>query len=145
MEDCRQVITTINQYALNEPCEGEYRAFFQKLTADYYRYIAEFASGMELEQVKLEALRSYEEADEIDLHPNSPLKLGLSLNFAVFHYEVMKNPTGAIEIAEKTLLLAKKNVEVKSLNDFQEAESIIEQLEHNLILWKSSSQSSDNE
>lgn len=61
------------------------------MVGDYYRYIAETAQGEKLEQVKQAALASYNEASKLELPPCNPIKLGLALNFSVFHYEVMKN------------------------------------------------------
>ena len=85
----------INHKVLAKPCDGESKAFFVKMVGDYYRYIAENAKGAQLEQVKQNALKAYEEANKIALPPCNPIKLGLALNFSVFHYEVMKNHSAA--------------------------------------------------
>ena len=61
------------------------------MVGDYYRYIAENAKDSLLEEVKQGALKAYNEANKISLPPCNPIKLGLALNFSVFHYEVMKN------------------------------------------------------
>ena len=61
------------------------------MVGDYYRYISENTHGDLLEEAKQKALRSYQEANEIELAACNPIKLGLALNFSVFHYEVMKN------------------------------------------------------
>jgi hypothetical protein len=76
---------------LTKSSEVEARAFFVKMVGDYYRYIAETAQGDKLEQVKREALKAYQEASQLTLPPCNPIKLGLALNFSVFHYEVMKD------------------------------------------------------
>jgi len=76
---------------LSKPCDGEAKAFFVKMVGDYYRYISENAKDRKLEEVKQAALASYNEANSIDLAACNPIKLGLALNFSVFHYEVMKN------------------------------------------------------
>ena len=61
------------------------------MVGDYYRYIAENAKDSKLEEVKTKALEAYDRANKIELQPCNPIKLGLALNFSVFHYEVMKN------------------------------------------------------
>lgn len=81
-------------------CEGESKAFFVKMVGDYYRYIAENAKGALLESVKQNALKAYNEANQIPLPACNPIKLGLALNFSVFHYEVMKNHKMACELAD---------------------------------------------
>ena len=73
------------------------------MIGDYYRYISENAKGAQLETVKQNALKAYSEADKITLPPCNPIKLGLALNFSVFHFEVMKNHTAACELADRTL------------------------------------------
>ena len=73
------------------------------MVGDYYRYIAENAKDAKLEEVKTKALESYDKANKIDLAPCNPIKLGLALNFSVFHYEVMKNHKKACELADKAL------------------------------------------
>jgi hypothetical protein len=73
------------------------------MVGDYYRYIAETAQGDKLEQVKQAALKAYDEANQITLPPCNPIKLGLALNFSVFHYEVMKDQKRACELAESAL------------------------------------------
>ena len=73
------------------------------MVGDYYRYIAENVKDEKLEEVRQNALKAYTEANEIELPPCNPIKLGLALNFSVFHYEVMTNHSAACELADKAL------------------------------------------
>ncbi len=73
------------------------------MVGDYYRYIAENANKEILEQTKQKALKAYNEAIAVTLAPCNPIKLGLALNFSVFHYEVMKNHKLACDLAEQAL------------------------------------------
>lgn len=91
INDCQKVIDLINNKVLNKAIAEEPEAFFVKMVGDYYRYIAENAKGEGLEEVKKNALSAYERANKIDLAPCNPIKLGLALNYSVFHYEVLKN------------------------------------------------------
>ena len=134
--DCQQVIDMINNKVLAKPCDGEARAFFVKMVGDYYRYIAENAKGDQLEQVKQKALKAYNEANQITLPPCNPIKLGLALNFSVFHYEVMKNHKVACELADQALQEALDKIDELEEDDFRDAKSIIELLKENLTLWK---------
>ena len=126
----------INVHVLNKPCDGEPRAFFVKMVGDYFRYIAENAKGANLEQVKKSALRAYEEADQINLPACNPIKLGLALNFSVFHYEVMKNHKAACDLADSALQDALEKIDELEEDDFRDAKSIIELLKENLTLWR---------
>jgi 14-3-3 protein epsilon len=101
--DCKSIINLINSKVLSKPCDGEAKAFFVKMVGDYYRYIAENAKGALMEEVKQSALKAYSEANQITLPPCNPSKLGLALNFSVFHYEVLKNHKAACELADQAL------------------------------------------
>jgi len=117
-------------------CQGEAKAFFVKMVGDYYRYIAENAKAGLLEEIKKKALRAYEQANEIPLPPCNPIKLGLALNFSVFHYEVMKNHKIACDLADNALQEALDKIDELEEDDFRDAKSIIELLKENLTLWK---------
>ena len=86
-----------------EAGDEESKAFFVKMVGDYYRYISENAKEAKLEEVKNAALKAYNDANGISLPPCNPIKLGLALNFSVFHYEVMKDHKSACELADKAL------------------------------------------
>ena len=134
--DCETVINMINQKVLNKDCQPEAKAFFVKMVGDYYRYIAENAKDAKLEEVKQKALKAYDEANEISLPPCNPIKLGLALNFSVFHYEVMKNHAAACKLADEALQSALDKIDELEEDDFRDAKSIIELLKENLTLWK---------
>mmetsp|Transcript_113205 Transcript_113205/g.156357 ORF Transcript_113205/g.156357 Transcript_113205/m.156357 type:complete len:242 (-) Transcript_113205:78-803(-) len=142
--DCQRVIDIINSKVLAKACDGEAKAFFVKMVGDYYRYIAENAKGDNLEQVKVAALKAYDEANGIALQPCNPIRLGLALNFSVFHYEVMKNHKKACEIADSSLQEALDKIDELEEDDFRDAKSIIELLKENLTLWKEEDDDQDN-
>ena len=143
--DCQKVVDMINEKVLARPCEGEPKAFFVKMVGDYYRYIAENAKGDELETVRQYALKAYNEANSIELPPCNPIKLGLALNFSVFHYEVMKNHKAACELADQALQEALDKIDELEEDDFRDAKSIIELLKENLTLWKEEEEDGGNE
>ena len=142
--DCKKVVKMINDKVLAKSCDGEAKAFFIKMVGDYYRYIAENAKDSKLEEVKQKALQSYDEANNITLPPCNPIKLGLALNFSVFHYEVMKNHKMACELADKALQEALDKIDELEEDDFRDAKSIIELLKENLTLWKEEDDAGDN-
>jgi 14-3-3 protein epsilon len=134
--DCQRIVDMIQKEVLSKGCDGEGKAFFVKMVGDYYRYIAENAKGSTLEGVKQNALKAYNEANQITLPPCNPIKLGLALNFSVFHYEVMKNHKAACELADRALQDALDKIDELEEDDFRDAKSIIELLKENLTLWK---------
>jgi 14-3-3 protein epsilon len=135
-DDCQRIIDMINTKVLAKSCDGEPKAFFVKMVGDYYRYIAENAKGDNLEKVKQSALAAYNEANAITLPPCNPIKLGLALNFSVFHYEAMKNHKAACDLADQSLQDALDKIDELEEDDFRDAKSIIELLKENLTLWR---------
>ena len=103
IEDCERVIGIINDKVLAKDCGGEAKAFFVKMVGDYNRYISENAKADKLEAVKQAALAAYTDANNIEIPACNPIKLGLALNFSVFHYEVMKNHQEACKLADTAL------------------------------------------
>jgi hypothetical protein len=135
----------IKDKVLAKPCDGEPKAFFVKMVGDYYRYIAENAKGSNLEAVKQSALEAYNEANAISLPPCNPIKLGLALNFSVFHYEAMKNHKAACDLADQSLQDALDKIDELEEDDFRDAKSIIELLKENLTLWREEEEGGNNE
>ncbi len=142
--DCENVIQIIKSKVLNKASEVEAKAFFVKMVGDYYRYIAETAQGGKLEEVKQEALKAYQEASQLTLPPCNPIKLGLALNFSVFHYEVMKDHKQACVLADEALTAALEKIDELGEEDFRDAKSIIELLKENLTLWKEEEEGDNN-
>ena len=83
------------------------------MIGDYYRYVAESATEATLEEVKQGALTGYEEADKLSkgLNACNPIRLGLALNFSVFHYEVMNDHKKACELGEQALSEALEKID----------------------------------
>ena len=97
-----QIVECVEGKCLKLAAEDESKAFFQKMIGDYYRYVAESATEDKLDKVKQGALKGYEEADKFSksLNACNPIRLGLALNFSVFHYEVMNDHKKACELGE---------------------------------------------
>ena len=143
--DCQKIVDMIQSKVLSKSNQGgESKAFFIKMQGDYYRYIAENAKGPLLDQVKQLALKAYNEANQITMPPCNPIKLGLALNFSVFHYEVMKNHKAACELADQALQEALDKIDELEEDDFRDAKSIIELLKENLTLWKEEEEGGEN-
>jgi hypothetical protein len=94
--------------------------------------------------VKQEALKAYTEANQINLPPCNPIKLGLALNFSVFYYEVMKDHKKACQLADESLQAALDKIDDLGEDDFRDAKSIIELLKENLTLWKEEEENDGN-
>jgi len=137
--NCDEIIGLIRADVLTKATDDESRAFFLKMIGDYCRYIAESAKGDRLEKTKTDALAAYDEACKIaekSLNACNSIRLGLALNFSVFHYEVMQNVKKACELGDKALTDALDKLDDCDEETFRDAQSIIELLRENLGLWK---------
>jgi len=118
------------------------------MVGDYYRYVAESASGSQLEEVKTGALEYYNKATDLsskDLNACNPIRLGLALNFSVFYFEVMNDHKKACELGETALQNALEKIDDCDEETFRDAKSIIELLKENLSLWKEEEDDNKND
>ena len=61
-EKCMGIVAIIRDKCLKLAADDESKAFFHKMIGDCYRYVAEFASDSNLQEVKQGALQGYGEA-----------------------------------------------------------------------------------
>ena len=136
-KNCQDIIDMIKADGMRTS-DPEGKAFFLKMIGDYYRYMAESAQGDVLDRARSGALENYKlaEAAGQNLNACNPIKLGLALNFSVFHYEVMQDSKEACKLAETALQEAMNKIDEVDEETFRDAKSIIELLKENLTLWK---------
>ena len=146
-KNCGRVIDIVKSKSLAKAGDDEAKVFYLKMIGDYYRYTAETAQGAKLEEVTENAKTFYEQATEaaIKLKPYNSNKLGLALNFSVFHYELKNDSTKACEIAEEALNGARDEIDNMDNDEARDALSIIELLKENLDLWKEEEGGEDNQ
>ena len=144
---CNKVIEIVKEYSLAKATDDEAKTFYQKMIGDYYRYIAENATGDSLEKATNGALEHYDLAQKAaePLKPYNSTKLGLALNFSVFHYEVKSDTSKACSLAEEALDAAKQNTDNMDNEDARDALSIVELLKENLALWKEEDQNDEKD
>jgi len=135
---CISIVNIVKDSCMGVAATDETKAFFYKMIGDYYRYVAECAQGDQLDTVKNGALENYQlaQTSSESLNACNPIRLGLALNFSVFHYEVMNNHKQACELGEAALSDALEKIDDVDEETFRDAKSIIELLKENLSLWK---------
>jgi 14-3-3 protein epsilon len=80
--------------------------------------LAEFKSGDDRKEAADQSLKAYQEASiaaETELPPTHPVRLGLALNFSVFHYEILNSPERGCHRAKQAFDVA--IVDLDSLNE----------------------------
>lgn len=136
---CDDVVDHIDSYIMteNNKLDLESKVFFLKMKGDYFRYKAEVLSGQAFQKCRDESKASYEEAAEMakSLPPVNSLRLGLSLNFSVFYYEIDKSPSKACILAKQAFDDAIKDIDALSEEHYKDSTLIMQLLRDNLSLW----------
>merc|ERR1711957_544405 len=99
---CDTILKLLDGSLIAKSTAGESKVFYQKMKADYYRYIAEFREGEDKTKAAECARVAYQDAHEVaakDLPVTHPIRLGLALDYSVFQYEVLSNPDEACKMA----------------------------------------------
>ncbi|KAI6645702.1 14-3-3 protein beta/alpha-1 [Oopsacas minuta] len=117
--------------------------FYSKMKGDYYRYMAEYKSGDERKIVVEKASEVYKQAEELakPLQSTHPIKLGLALNYSVFHYEILSNPEEACKLAKMTFDSAIADLDLLKDDTYKDGALIMSLLRDNLSLWTAEIQS----
>lgn len=119
---------------------SESKVFYFKMKGDYHRYIAEYKGTEEKKQASEDAKTAYQQAMEIaekDLPVTHPIRLGLALNFSVFHYEVLSNYEAACTMARQAFEDAIAELDNVSEDSYKDSTLIMQLLRDNLQLWTS--------
>merc|ERR1712060_747935 len=137
---CDTILGLLDQNLISKASTGESKVFYQKMKADYYRYIAEFTSADAKAKAAENARKAYEEAQAVaekDLAVTHPIRLGLALNFSVFQYEVLQNQDEACKMARTAFEDAIAELDNVAEDSYKDSTLIMQLLRDNLTLWTS--------
>merc|ERR1712190_513887 len=137
---CDTILGLLDDNLILKASTGESKVFYQKMKADYYRYIAEFSDGDKKGKAAESARLAYEEASKVaekDLAVTHPIRLGLALNYSVFQYEVLSNPDEACKMARTAFEDAIAELDNVSEDSYKDSTLIMQLLRDNLTLWTS--------
>jgi len=149
-EICEDIQNTLSEHlvpACNED-DGESKVFYNKMQGDYFRYMAEFTDKETNNTVSNKALDAYTKAQDTamtDLPPTHPIRLGLALNFSVFHYEIMSDPNKACALAKQAFDDAIAELDMLNEDSYKDSTLIMQLLRDNLTLWTSDIDAPDEE
>merc|ERR1712154_649807 len=137
---CDTILGLLDTNLIPKSSTGESKVFYQKMKADYYRYIAEFTDGDAKSKAAENARLAYEEAHKVaekDLAVTHPIRLGLALNYSVFQYEVLQNPDEACKMARTAFEDAIAELDNVAEDSYKDSTLIMQLLRDNLTLWTS--------
>ena len=129
----------------------ESKVFYLKMKGDYLRYLAEFQKGDKNKGSAAQANDAYGDANKLAttdeggpaLPPTDPIRLGLALNYSVFHYEIQSAPEEACALAKKAFDDAIAELDTLSEESYKDSTLIMQLLRDNLTLWTSNEDDQD--
>jgi len=137
---CNEVVDLLENTLLRgKSLKAEELVFYNKMKGDYFRYVSEVKDGSTYNDAVESAKSSYENAMEHakTLKATNPIRLGLALNFSVFHYEIVQDPSNACKLAKEAFDTAVGELEDLTEDEYKDATLIMQLLRDNLTLWQS--------
>jgi len=145
-EICYEVLNLLDKFLIPKASNAESKVFYLKMKGDYYRYLAEVATG---DNRNFEdSQKAYQEAFEISknkMAPTHPIRLGLALNFSVFYYEILNSPDKACQLAKQAFDEAIAELDTLNEDSYKDSTLIMQLLRDNLTLWTSDTQNDGEE
>ena len=136
---CTDILGLLDSNLIKDSLPAEPKVFYQKMSADYYRYLAEFSSGDAKGSHADNAEGAYQMATTAagDLAPTHPIRLGLALNHSVFLYEVQQKQPDACSLAKQAFDDAIAELDTLDEESYKDSTLIMQLLRDNLTLWTS--------
>jgi 14-3-3 protein epsilon len=138
---CKAILDLLGNILIpNVKDNAESTVFYQKMKADYYRYIAEYSENKKKDEAANSANDAYAaacEAAEKGLAVTHPIRLGLALNYSVFQYEVRNQRDAACEMARQAFESAIAELDNVAEDSYKDSTLIMQLLRDNLTLWTS--------
>lgn len=128
----------LDKYLIPKASNAESKVFYLKMKGDYYRYLAEVATGDTRSTVVDDSQKAYQDAFEISkakMQPTHPIRLGLALNFSVFYYEILNSPDKACQLAKQAFDEAIAELDTLNEDSYKDSTLIMQLLRDNLTLW----------
>ncbi|CAE8600236.1 unnamed protein product [Polarella glacialis] len=144
---CDTILKLLESNLIPKASGGESKVFYQKMMADYYRYIAEFTDGDKKAAAAENARKAYADAAAVaekDLAVTHPIRLGLALNYSVFQYEVLNQPDEACKMARTAFEDAIAELDNVAEDSYKDSTLIMQLLRDNLTLWTSDQEGGEN-
>ncbi|XP_046413596.1 14-3-3 protein zeta isoform X3 [Neodiprion virginianus] len=148
-EICYDVLQgLLDKYLIPKASNPESKVFYLKMKGDYFRYLAEVATGDTRNTVVDDSQKAYQDAFEISksqMQPTHPIRLGLALNFSVFYYEILNSPDKACQLAKQAFDDAIAELDTLNEDSYKDSTLIMQLLRDNLTLWTSDTQNEGDE
>merc|ERR1719389_1241060 len=142
---CNDILQLLEKDLIKDSLQPEPKVFYQKMKADYFRYLAEFAVDEKKAAHASSADEAYNQATQAasSLAPTHPIRLGLALNYSVFLYEVQAKQQEACTLAKQAFDDAIAELDTLDEESYKDSTLIMQLLRDNLTLWTSNDNNDD--
>ncbi|XP_018553521.1 14-3-3-like protein [Lates calcarifer] len=140
---CKEVLDLLDKHLIPKAKPADSKVFYLKMKGDYYRYLAEVATGDDRTAIITTSQEAYQSALDIsykEMQPTHPIRLGLALNFSVFYYEIVNSPDKACNLAKAAFDEAIAMLDSLNNESYKDSTLIMQLLRDNLTLWMSETQ-----
>eukprot|EP00479_Gromia_sphaerica_P014672 TRINITY_DN888_c0_g1_i1.p1 TRINITY_DN888_c0_g1~~TRINITY_DN888_c0_g1_i1.p1 ORF type:complete len:218 (+),score=54.47 TRINITY_DN888_c0_g1_i1:212-865(+) len=142
---CHDVLSLLKDHLIPSVKDkaDETEVFYLKMAGDYYRYLAEFKpdEGVHASEYYAKALA----IAKTNLHETHPTRLGLALNYSVCHYEILRDPNKACDLAKEAFDDAIQKLDSLDDASYKDSTLIMQLLRDNLTLWTSENNEEDGD
>nr|XP_020453026.1 14-3-3 protein beta/alpha-like [Monopterus albus]XP_020453027.1 14-3-3 protein beta/alpha-like [Monopterus albus] len=135
---CSDVLELLDKHLIPSATPPDSKVFYLKMKGDYFRYLAEVATGENKQSIIENSQSAYQSALDIsysEMQPTHPIRLGLALNFSVFYYEIVNSPEKACQLAKTAFEDAIAMLDSLNSDSYKDSTLIMQLLRDNLTLW----------
>jgi len=123
--NCREIISVLKKFLETNPVTTKVDLIYMKMHADFHRYLAETATGDELQKAKQSALSIYEECYEKskkELPKIDPVRLGIALSYSTLYSDILEEPNKACLVAKRAFQEALTELDTLFDNEYSDEE-----------------------
>uniref|UniRef100_A0A183CDB8 14_3_3 domain-containing protein n=1 Tax=Globodera pallida TaxID=36090 RepID=A0A183CDB8_GLOPA len=141
---CQDVLDLLDKYLIPKAEDPDSQVFYLKMKGDYYRYLAELDKKKSVVEAAQQAYQAAFDIAKTKMAPTHPTRLGLALNFSVFHFEILDSFAKACELAKQAFDNATAELDTLDEKSHKDSMLIIQLLRDNLTLWSAAYTAGEN-
>lgn len=138
---CQEIIGILDNHIIpiSHTFTTESKIFYCQMQGDFWRNLAQIKTGdarTEAEKRSNDAYATSRDIANKELPPTHPFRLELALRSSVYHYEFLKMPEKACQIAQKAFDDALAQIDSIGEENYQHCTVLMQLLRDNIALWK---------
>lgn len=135
---CADAVNFTEQLIASKKLDKESEVFFSKMKGDFHRYVLEFIQNESARASHIKELnKAYKNALEIaeNLKATHPLRLNVSLNYAIYFFEIEKKTQDACNLAMTAFEQATQEMAYIDEGTYQDTMKVMQLIRDNVSTW----------